>query len=360
MTVETRRDGLYWLQKARRLSPGLARIDIEIGKAQFELTDFQSAVSSFQKALRNNNSDGQAAFFLAESWANLSEWENARENYSFALAQEHADGPAYYGLGRTLVELGEFEASLMPLQRAIAMQPSLIQAHFQLGKAYRQLGRSEEALHEARLFGAMSNRIDTSHELEGPEEESAWKQVRPLLEANKQQEALELLTKSPLSERLDCGEPHYLLGFMYYSIGRRNEAISMLRMARTAEPRTARIAAYLGLVELDSGKTGLAEESFQSALALNSTEVLALVGIGVIRYQQQQWADAAEYLEKSRTADPGTLYMLCDAYFRTKKTQEALLTAEVIRALGSSNKPLQSAVDQLVRLYKTDRQSPAP
>ena len=57
-------------------------------------------------------------------------------------------------------------------ERAKAMQPSLIQAHFQLGKAYRQLGRIEEARHETRLFGAMTNRIDTSRELKGPEEES--------------------------------------------------------------------------------------------------------------------------------------------------------------------------------------------
>ena len=32
----------------------------------------------------------------------------------------------------------------------------------------------------------MSNRIDTALELKGPEEESAWKQVKPLLEADKE------------------------------------------------------------------------------------------------------------------------------------------------------------------------------
>ena len=73
MTLETRREGLTWLQKARRLSPGLARIDFEIGKAQFQLTDFQAAAASFEAALKNNSSDGQAAFLLAESWAKLSE-----------------------------------------------------------------------------------------------------------------------------------------------------------------------------------------------------------------------------------------------------------------------------------------------
>jgi tetratricopeptide (TPR) repeat protein len=349
MTLETRREGLSWLQKARRLSPSLVRIDFEIGEAQFELTDFQSAASSFEAALKHNSSDGQAAFFLAESWANLGEWEKAREYYGYAMARGYTNGTAYYGLGRAQVELGESEAALVPLQRAIAVQPSLIQTHFQLGRAYRQLGRAEEAQHEARLFAALTNRIDTSRELKGPEEENAWKRVKPLLEANKEQEALEFLAKLPDSDPLDRGEPHYLLGAMYYSLGRKDDAKRALSMARTQAPKSARIAAYLGFVELSTGETGAAEESFQSALAMNSGEVLAVIGMGVIRYQQQRWAEAVDYLEKSRTADPDTLYLLCDAYFRIKKPEEALLTAEVIRALGSDRQALLKQVDELVR-----------
>jgi tetratricopeptide (TPR) repeat protein len=253
------------------------------------------------------------------------------------------------------VELGQSEAALVPLKRAIAMQPALIQAHFQLAKAYRQLGRTEEARQETRLFSAMTNRIETSRELKGPEEESAWKRVKPLVEANKEQEALELLTKSAASDGLDRGEPHYLLGVAYSSLGRKDNAMRMLRIARKVVPGSARIAAYLGLVELSSGETGAAEESFRSALTLHSAEVLALIGIGEIRYQQKRWAEAVEYLEKSRTADPGTLYLLCDAYFRINRTEEAMLTAEVIRALGSDNKALLNSLDELVRLYKAGR-----
>ena len=360
MTVETRGEGLSWLQKARRLSPSLPRIDFDIGKTQFDLTDFPSASASFETALKSNSNDGQAAYLLAETWANLNEWEKARERYKYALQQGYADGPVYYGLGRSLVELGEFEAALSPLQRAIALQPSLVQAHFQLAKAYRQLGRSEEARREVKLFGAMTERNDTSRELRGAEEENAWKQVKPLLDANKEPEALSLLRKFQDTDAPDRGEPHYLLGVMYYSLGRKEDARRMLILARAHDSKSARIAAYLGFVELSSGETGAAEESFASALALDSGEVLALIGMGVIQYHKQQWASAVDYLEKSRTADPDTLYMLCDAYFRINRTEDALVTAEVIRALGSSNKGLLRALDDLLKLHVGDRQSPAP
>jgi tetratricopeptide (TPR) repeat protein len=354
-TLETRRDGLSWLQKARRLNPGLTRIDFEIGKTQFDLTDFRSAIFTLDIALKKNSADGEAAFYLGESWANLGDWEKAREYYNNALAHSYTRGPANYGLGRALVELGEYESAIAPLQHAVAMQPSLVQTHFQLGRVYRQLGRTEEARHETRLFAAMTDRVDTSRELAGAEEQQAWKQVKPLLEANKEQEALNLLAKFPVADRLDRGEPHYLLGAMYYSVGRKDDAKRMLRMARAEAPKSARIAAYLGLVELSSGDSVAAEENFQSALTLDSSEALALIGLGGIRYQQGRWLATVEYLEKSRTADPNTLFMLCDAYFRIGKKEEALLTAEVIRALGSDSKALLNAVDKLVRLHQEDR-----
>ena len=354
VNIENRKEGLSWMEKARRLDPRLARIDFDIARTQFELTDFQSAIASFDAALKRDAGNGEAAFYLGESWANLGDWEKARDFYSYALAHRHEKGPAFYGIGRAQVELGQFEDAVASLQRAIVLQPSLITAHFQLGKAYRQLGRTREARDETRLFDAMTDRIDTSKELKSPEEERAWKQVKPLLEADKEQEALELLAKSPAADASGQAEPHYLLGTMYYSMGRRDDARRVLTIARTKVPQSARIAACLGMVQLSSGETVAAENSFQAALALDSTETLALIGMGGIRYQQQRWSEAVQYLEKSRTADSDALFLLCDSYYRVGKPDEALLTAEVIRALGAEKKELLDRLKQLVALHQTD------
>jgi tetratricopeptide (TPR) repeat protein len=354
VNIENRKEGLSWMEKARRLDPRLARIDFDIARTQFELTDFQSAIANFDSALKRDAGNGEAAFYLGESWANLGDWDKARDFYSYALAHRYEKGPAFYGLGRAQVELGQFEDAVASLQRAIVLQPSLITAHFQLGKAYRQLGRTREARDEARLFDAMTDRIDTSKELKSPEEEQAWKQVKPLLEANQEREALEILTKSPAADASGQGEPHYLLGTMYYSMGRRDDARRVLTVARTKDPQSARIAAYLGMVQLSGGETAAAESSFQAALALDSTETLALIGMGGIRYQQQRWSDAIQYLERSRTADPDALFLLCDSYYIVGKADEALLTTEVIRALGADRKDLLDRLKQLVAIHQTD------
>jgi tetratricopeptide (TPR) repeat protein len=352
--LETRQEGLVWLKKARRIDPNLAQIDFDIGKDQFELTDFQSATVSLEAALKKHPGDGRAAFYLAEAWANLGDWEKARSNYSDALSQGYANAETYYGLGRSQAELGEFESAVDPLRRALVMQPSLIQAHFQLGKVYRQLGRTDDARDETKLYAAMVDRVDTSSELKGSEEQQAWRRVRPLLEENKEAPALELLAKLPVAHQVDGGDPYYLLGVMYFSMGRKDDARRLLTTAKTRNTYSARIAAYLGLVELSSGDTDMAEESLRSALSENSAETLALIGMGGLRYQQQRWGQAAEYLEKSRTADPNTLLMLCDAYFRIGRMDDARLTSQVIRALASDNKPLLARLDELMKPHHAD------
>jgi tetratricopeptide (TPR) repeat protein len=356
--LETRSEGLRQLQRARQLNPNLPRIDFDIGKTQFDLTDFPSAAKSFVTELKKNAGEGEAAFFLAEASAKLENWESARQYYEYALAHEYADGAALYGLGRAFVELGDFTSALAPLQRALAVQPSLIQAHFQLGRAYQRLARFEEADHETKLFAAMNGRIDTSSELRGPELEEAWKHVKPLLADNKEQQAFEYLAKLPDNDPASPGNPYYLLGEMYFSLGRNDDAKRSLRTANKLSPNDARIAAYLGMVQLASGEINEGEQSLRSALTLDAAHPLALIGMGGIRYRQERWLDAIAYLERSRTADPNTLFLLCDAYFRVGKKEDALLTAEVIRALGAGQRSLLDSVDQLLKRYQSSEPRP--
>ena len=348
--VETRREGLLQLEKAQSLNPKLVRIDFYIGKAHFDLTDFSAASASFETALKKNPNDSQAAFFLAEASAKLEDWQKAREFYEYALAHGDLSGAAYYGLGRATAELGNFAAAVDPLRHALSVQPSLIQAHFQLARVYRQLGRAQDAQHETKLFSAMNGRIDTSKELQGPEQAKAWRDVKPLLEKHEEQKALDYLAALPSAS--SRGYANYLLGAMYFSAGQAENARTALTRAATLAPYDAHVQAFLGMVQMSSGDLKAAEASFQSALRLESDQPLALIGMGGLRYQQQQWKEAILYLEKSRTADPNTLLLLCDAYFRTGNHDEALLNAEVVRSFASDRSDVMNHLNDLVQRYE--------
>jgi tetratricopeptide (TPR) repeat protein len=253
-------------------------------------------------------------------------------------------------LVQTLTDQPTSLPAIDPLRRALSVQPSLIQSHFQLARAYRQLGRAEDAQHETKLFAAMNGRIDTSKELQGPEEERAWREVKPLLEKHEEQKALDYLAALPSPS--NRGYAYYLLGAMYFSAGQRESARRMLAKAATLAPQEARVQAFLGMMQMSSGDLKAAEDSLQSALRLESDQPLALIGMGGLRYQQQHWTEAISYLEKSRTADPNTLLLLCDAYFRMGNKDEALLTAEVVRAFASDRPEVMNNLNDLIQRYE--------
>jgi tetratricopeptide (TPR) repeat protein len=183
--------------------------------------------------------------------------------------------------------------------------------------------------------------------------EEAWKHVKPLLAENKEQQALEYLGKLPDTDVASPGSSYYLLGEMYFTLGRNDDAARALLTASKLSPNDAQIVAYLGMMQLASGQISAGEQSLEAALTLDAANPLALVGMGGIRYRQGQWQDAIQYLERSRTADPNSLFLLCDAYFRVGKKQDALLTAEVIRALGADQQTLMDSVDELLKRYQS-------
>jgi len=201
----------------------------------------------------------------------------------------------------------------------------------------------------------MNGRIDTSSELRGAEVEDAWKHMKPLLADNKEQQVLEYLAKLPDIDPTSPRNPYYLLGEMYFSLGRNDDAKRALLTARGLSPNDAHLAAYLGMVQLASGEIDVAEQSLRSALTLDAADPLALIGMGGIRYRQERWLDSITYLERSRTADPNTLLLLCDAYFRVGKKEDALLTAEVIRAFGADQRSLLDSLDQTAEALPVER-----
>jgi len=361
-------DGLKWLEKARSLNPDLPRIDFDIGMAQFDLNDLRSAAVALQTALNKDPASGEAAYYVGESYSGIGDWQNARRSYEIALASRYPDAAAAdYGLGTALVELGSYEAAIEPLKEALELRPSLKKAHFQLGRVYRHLGRLEEAQNETRLYDILNRAngiADQFAEFQTATQTPTWAHVRTLLEEDKEQEALDYVEKLPKEVQSNAQSlnpnPYYFLGVVYHTMGRLGDAIRLLEIAHKQSPTNAQVLAYLGVVQLSLNEAGKAEDLCNSALEFDPTNELALIALSHIRYKQQRWKDVIAYLERSHTANPGALYMLCDAYFRIGKNDQALVTAEAIRSLGSKDKNLIADLDELVKLHQDEQPASAP
>ena len=187
--------------------------------------------------------------------------------------------------------------------------------------------------------------------------------VKALLDDNKEQEALDYVATHSRQDhsiaRSLNSNPYYELGVVYSTMGRTDDAKRVLETARAQAPTDAAILAYLGMVRLSLGEVDQSEKHYNSALAIEPTNESATIGLAQIRYMQRRWEDVIRYLESSRTANPGALYLLCDAYFRVGKDSEALITAQAIRSLSPNSQTLLSDVDRLVKLQQSERATPA-
>jgi tetratricopeptide (TPR) repeat protein len=105
-----------------------------------------------------------------------------------------------------------------------------------------------------------------------------------------------------------------------------------------------------GLLDLKHGDLDAAEKQFQAELANDPSYQTAIAEIGEVRYRQGKWAEAIDYLAKSKTMTPELLYMQADADFHLGNTKDADLTLETASAYGRDNPHLMQGILDLLKL----------
>lgn len=339
--------GLSMLLDARHLEPGLEHIDLDIGMANYRLSNLDKATRNLQVALEKEPDNAIAAFFLAECYSLKPDWPQAEKMYRRALADGKQDAETYYGLGVALLRQGGTASALSSFEKALAMDPSLSECHFQMARALRTLGHNSEAEQQMKLFQAMHEATDvpttTMATNDKPVQEAFWTGCQRLLEQGKEHEAL-LRLRSVNGGR----QPYYLLGTLYYSMEKFNAAQRALNISTKRNPKNADAWAWLGRSEMAVGHSVEADASFRQALEIDPDNRMGMAGMGAIQHVQQHWAKSAEWIERSRTSDPAILLDLCDDYLRLGRRKDAELAAELVRSFGVGDKTTIRRLDELL------------
>lgn len=337
--------GLDALLDARRLDASLDRIDFDIGMAYYRVSVLNEATRHLELALAREPANADGAFFLAECYAVKNDWPRAEKMYRQALADGRLDGATYHGLGVAVLHRGDPSAALALFQKALTIDPSLVETHYVMARALRALGRNEEADHQIEIFKAIRGATDAPTalpRLTDPDREAFWAACQRLLERKRENEALELFRSS------DPKRPYYLLGTLYYSMGRFKDAQRVLDIALANNPQDADALAWLARTELAEGKLAEAEAKFRRVLEMNPENQLGLVGMGAIRHAQRRWAESATWIERSRTREPAALLDLCDDYLKLDRRKDAELVAELVRSFGAGDKAVETALEKLL------------
>jgi tetratricopeptide (TPR) repeat protein len=333
-------EALLKVQTLNASEPGL---DLALGNTYLSLLEVESARAALERALRRDPKNPAVISALASACSKARDHAAARRYYQQALDLGYDDAEYHLGLGAALLGLGEYEASIVRLNEAVARKPRLEEAHFHLARAYQAAGRREDSQRELGVFRALkANPLDAPEE-RGELERSLWQQAEVLLGKGKEAEALKLLTNS----NVKGNTPEYLVGALYYRMGRLSDAERLLERAADQSPDLRNVRTYLGLTFVEQGRLEAAERILPGELEKNPREPLVLMAMGLLSFRQGRWADAARHLQDSRVVDLGVLLRLCEAQLRLGQPSQAQDTARVVAALAAGKADVTASLQRL-------------
>jgi tetratricopeptide (TPR) repeat protein len=331
------------LLKVQQLSPEEPGLDLALGNTYLSLLEVEPARAALERAVEKDPKNPAAISALASACSKARDHAAARGYYEQLLSLGHDDAEYHLGLGAALLGLGESETAIVELNKAIARKPRLEEAHFHLARAYQAAGRREESQKELGVFRALkANPLDAPEE-RGELERTLWQQAEELVGKGEEWEALRLLTNS----NVKGNTPEYLVGALYYRLGRLDDAQRLLERAMAQSPDIKNVRTYLGLTYVEMGRLAEAESLLSRELEANPREPLVLMATGLLRFRQEDWAEAARLLADSRVVDFGVLLRLCEAQIRLGQPRQAQDTARVVAALASGKPEVTATLERL-------------
>jgi len=343
--------GFDWLRKAQQANPGMPRLQFDLGVASLDRMDFESALKYAQEAVAGQPQNVETLQLLASAQVKVSRWTDAATTFERILLLKSGDRDALLGLGRCQLEQKDYQAAVTTLRQLLQIDPTIILAHFYLARAYAGLGNQTEAQHESELHHQMIGQSSFAASALGSEQDrDVWGQARKLLEANREDAALKLFAGQEKGAASSPGHPYFLVGALYLYMGKPADGLRNLHRALEADPKVRGAHTYLGIYALQQGQLDTAAKEFETEIANDPNYETAIAELGLVRYRQQRWAEAANQLAKSHTRTPALLLALADAYFHLGNVKEANLNTEIAAAYARDDQELlEEAIDLLNR-----------
>jgi tetratricopeptide (TPR) repeat protein len=340
-------EGLHWLTEAQHGDGRLPHIDYEIGAADYKLMDLAAAAESLRHATEADPSDRNALQMLAATQTKLAQWAAAKESFTKLLADRPEEVDSLLGLGQCQLELKEYPDSVATLKSVLRLDPTKLLAHFYLSRAYAGMQNTAGAQHEAALHHLMMEQMSFVRSVETEQREDAIRhQTRDMLQQHREEDAVQLYEEHFKGTKTTPADAFVFIGKTYLFMGEIADGVRCLHHALQLDPRVRGAHTYEGILALKDGDFNKAEGEFKAELANDSSYQMAIAEMGEVRYRQGNWAEAADWLNKSKTMTPELLYMLADSDFHLGNAQDADLVVETAAAYGRNN-------PELVRDLKT-------
>lgn len=342
--------GLKLLEKAQRMDATLPRLDYDIGSADYKLMDLAGAEQSLSRAVAAHPDDAIALDLLASTEIRLSNWQAAKEDYIRLSAIKPNDPDVLLSVGHCELELKDYATAVSTLQQLLRLAPERFVAHFYLSRAYAAMGEADAAQHEAALHQLMMSQA-TFIGLSGVEarESKIAADAQRLLASHRKDDARQLYLNYFKGTTSSVADSWAFVGKLELYAGSDADGLKDLHHALELDSHVHGAHTYEGIYDLKLSSLDRAEAEFKAELADDPSYQLAIAEMGEVRYHEQQWQEAANYLAKSKTVTPELIYLLCDAYFHLNRPADADLNAETAAVYGRHDAQFMRGLIDLLR-----------
>jgi tetratricopeptide (TPR) repeat protein len=260
----------------------------------------------------------------------LEAWSGREYPRALALLDRMEPSPLVSALrAELLLQVGRWQEARSELETVLGQEPGNALALSQLAVMHVVRGETEEGLRLAGEAVASDRRRAAPH-VALSYAHQAMRRVDQALAATS--EAVRVEPGNGLAQARHAE--------MLLASGRRNEAVEAARRAAALRPDLGRTHSVLGFSHLAVFDPESARQSFEQAAALDQTDPLPRLGLGLASIRQGRLAEGRTEMEVALGLDPGNALVrsyLGKAYFAENRGAEAMGQLETAKELDPND-----------------------
>lgn len=284
-------------KRALEIKPDFTSAHVSLGMLYAQMAKPDEAIPQFQEALRLDPERTDARDSLVNVWreqARAAVREDPEKALSLLLKARKTspkDADVQFDLGMVALRMSLFPDAIKAFEEALELRKDDANALYGLGRAQMAIAKYEDARVTFDRYSVL---------------------------------------------RTADASGHYALGMTLEALQRTGEARKEFEKSIELKPAQTESYFQIGWMELEAGDLEAAERQFDRVLKRDSHHAGALAGMGRIRFQQKDYVQAADLLQKAVAADASLReahYYLGLTYARMDRKDESQKEQEIASRL---------------------------
>ena len=139
-------EAVSYINEAVRINPGLAPVQVELGRIQASQGNMDLAFDALKQAVAIDPNDATANAALARHYERLGRLEDAEASFQKSVSLDPENLLNIDSYANFLYRRGQYEKAIDQWQKVVRMAPDHYSALVNLGSAFNETGRSAEAI----------------------------------------------------------------------------------------------------------------------------------------------------------------------------------------------------------------------